>query len=352
MSKTNIILSLTNTSFTFVESGFHINNLNIEIEKGGFIGLVGESGSGKSTIGKVLACLYNHKESSGLKIEKGTLEYYGNDSFKGTNLFNCSYNQLVPFRKEVQYLFQNHRAAVHRNMSVKQTMLEAASIKYPELSKKDKIYIIEDMLSEVGLLDGKVKNSKTAPILEKKSRNLSGGQIKRLALGRTLLMNPKVLIADEPLTGLDASRKGRVLKYLTDVWKKRQEAGDPLTILLISHDIGMVLRLTKRVMVIYGDLYSKSSQIVEENLSSGFKLNDDNIHPYTNNLLAATHYFKTGESAQLVENKKRPNNTINDSCKYVSLCPKYVDNCKSSIQTLKQYEKNKSHRIACSVLNP
>ena len=133
--------------------------------------------------------------------------------------------------------------------------MEAAQIKYPKKSKKEQMDVIEGILEEVGLLDHTSGNGKSDSIYNNKSRNLSGGQIKRLALGRTLLMEPKIIIADEPLTGLDASRKGRILEYLTTLWEKRSKTENPLTIILISHDIGMVLRLCNRVLVIYGDLY-------------------------------------------------------------------------------------------------
>ena len=350
MNKAQPILTIKDSCFRFDESGFYINNLNLEINSGEFLGLVGESGSGKSTIGKLLACLYNKREQNGLAITQGNLNYTGDEQYDGKNLFDCTYKELVPFRKQVQYLFQNHRAAVHRNMTVKQTMMEAANIKYPELSKSDRFSIVRSRLSDVGLLD---QTDTTYTILEKKSRDLSGGQIKRLAIGRTLLMDPKVLIADEPLTGLDASRKGRVLKYLTDVWKKRLKTDNPLTIVLISHDIGMVLRLSKRVMVIYGDLYSKSSQIVEDNVAQGYSLNEESLHPYTNSLLATTHYFKTGESSQLHANTISGNSiNSNNGCKYVSFCPEYIDECEKRIQVLKKYKHNESHRVACSVLNP
>ena len=352
MKNNNRILSIKNSSFLFQTSGFRINNLDIEIGKGDFIGLVGESGAGKSTIGKLLACLYTNHEPNGLELNDGKLQYYDNDGFRDKNLFDCSYSQLIPFRKEVQYLFQNHRAAVHRNMTVKQTMMEAAQIKYPQKSKKGQMDVIEGILGEVGLLDHTSKNGKSDSIYNKKSRNLSGGQIKRLALGRTLLMEPKIIIADEPLTGLDASRKGRILEYLTTLWEKRSKTENPLTIILISHDIGMVLRLCNRVLVIYGDLYSKSSYIIEDNLSTGYKVNTTNIHPYSKNLLAATNYFKTGESSGIVEGSKIQKSDSKVGCNYYSYCPMRTEDCENKKQILKIFKKDHSHKIACSVLNP
>ena len=345
-NKQETILSLKNLSFSFDESSFYMEQLNLDIHKGEILGLVGESGSGKSTIGKLLACLYNHRESSGLSINTGKLNF----NQENANLFDYSYKELISFRKDVQYLFQNNRAAVHRNMTVEQTMMEAANIKYPDLPKEEKLKLIIKMLSEIGLLDQDSFGEQSHAILKQKSRDLSGGQIKRLALGRTLLMEPKVLIADEPLTGLDASRKGRVLKYLMDIWEKRKDTDNPLSIILISHDIGMVLRLSQRVLVIYGDLYSKSSQIVEENIAEAYQIGKI-IHPYTRSLLSTSNYFKNDLSTVIEEisNKIKKENKI--QCKYAPYCPDYTEHC-SQKQELKIVNKINSHRMACSKIAP
>ena len=352
MNRSESIISLKDVSFSFLQSGFHMENLKIDIRKGEFIGLIGESGSGKSTIGRLLAAIYNRKDAGSLAYLDGSLRYYtGSDKLQG-DIFNYSYNQLRAFRSRVQYIFQNHRAAVHSEMTVKQTMLEAISLKYPKLDSKEKMKTLCEILDKVGLIEYRDEVGTAKDLLSNKSRNLSGGQIKRLALARTLILEPDVLIADEPLTGLDASRKGRVLEYITSVWKDRKTTDNPLTVVLISHDMGMVLRLCNRVIVLYGDLISKKASIVED-LGRTSLLDDRNIlHPYTRQLMSAMDYFKHGDESDIFDYELNHRFSPGVGCIYGPMCPDYVEQCLTNEPPLKSLFDNKEHSSACFVVNP
>ena len=352
MNRSESIISLKDVSFSFLQSGFHMENLKIDIKKGEFIGLVGESGSGKSTIGRLLAAIYNRKDAGSLASLDGSLRYYtGSDKLQG-DIFDYSYNQLRTFRSRVQYIFQNHRAAVHAEMTVKETMLEAISLKYPKFDSKEKMKTLCEILDKVGLLENTDKISFEKGILSNKSRNLSGGQIKRLALARTLVIEPDVLIADEPLTGLDASRKGRVLEYITNVWQERKQTDNPLTVILISHDMGMIVRLCNRVIVLYGDLISKSACIVEDLGQTAYLDNRSILHPYTRQLMSAMDYFKHGEESVEHQHDLNQNFVPGLGCIYGPMCPDYQDQCLTDEPLLKSLGDKKDHFNACFVVNP
>ena len=352
MNRSESIISLKDVSFSFLQSGFHMENLKIDIKKGEFIGLVGESGSGKSTIGRLLAAIYNRKDAGSLASLDGSLRYYtGSDKLQG-DIFDYSYNQLRTFRSRVQYIFQNHRAAVHAEMTVKETMLEAISLKYPKFDSKEKMKTLCEILDKVGLLENTDKISFEKGILSNKSRNLSGGQIKRLALARTLVIEPDVLIADEPLTGLDASRKGRVLEYITNVWQERKQTDNPLTVILISHDMGMIVRLCNRVIVLYGDLISKSACIVEDLGQTAYLDNRSILHPYTRQLMSAMDYFKYGQESVEHQHELNQNFVPGLGCIYGPMCPDYQDQCLTDEPLLKSLGDKKDHFNACFVVNP
>lgn len=330
-----------------------LKDITFDLEKNKTLGIIGESGSGKSTIGRLLGAIYNRLDAGSLQKLDGSLlcNIKPQDNMEG-DIFDYSYNQLRKYRLRVQYLFQNHRAAVHSAMTVKQTMLEAISLKYPGRDQKEKMEVLFEMLDRVGLLEKSDSNEMETGILSNKSRDLSGGQIKRLALARTLVLEPDILIADEPLTGLDASRKGRVLEYITNVWNERKETENPLTVILISHDMGMVLRLCTRIVVLYGDLISKKATIVEDMGKTSYLNDRDGLHPYTRQLMLAMDYFKEGSqgSNQIYDS----NNKFfsGSGCIYGPMCPESEEKCISEEPVLKSFLDKKDHSSACFITNP
>ena len=353
MRKDQPVIELKNIQFAFGKSGFHMENLDLSISKGEFVGLVGESGSGKSTIGRLLAAIYNRKDAGSLKQLDGSLICnLGSQNNLEGDIFDYSYNKLRKFRLRVQYLFQNHRAAVHGAMTVKQTMLEAISLKYPNHNEKDKMEILFNMLDKVGLLENSGLNEIESGILSNRSRDLSGGQIKRLALARTLVLKPDILIADEPLTGLDASRKGRVLDYITNIWNERRKTENPLTVILISHDMGMVLRLCTRIVVLYGDLISKKATIVEDMGKISYLDDRNGLHPYTRQLMSAMDYFKEGNQDNIQTFDAKNKFLSGSGCIYGPMCPESKEQCISDEPILKSFTHKKDHSSACFITNP
>ena len=289
-------LELKNLHLKYLSSNFEIGpNFNLSINKGDFLGLVGESGCGKSSIGKVLIGLINQseKDNFGVSSLEGELlfDHMGNQ----TNYLNTSYKNLTKLRKDVQMIFQNPRSALNLKMPVINTLLESARIGNPKMKKNDLLKIIYDKVIRTQFLN---KNIKYENFLDQNkilatNGSLSGGERRRVSIAKVMCMNPSIIIADEPLASLDASIKLDILNYLIDEWKLRKDSENPLTLVLISHDVGVVSNVCNRVVVMYGDLMSKQGKIVEEfNPPRKFelKINKKN-HPYTNELISASKYF-------------------------------------------------------------
>ncbi len=293
-------VELKNFHLKYKSSGFEIGpDFNLSIEKGDFLGLVGESGCGKSTIGKVLIGLINHeeKENFGILSLNGKLLFDHMDNDK--NYLDASYSQLRILRKDVQMIFQNPRSALNLKMPVINTLLEAAKIGNPGLTKKELLEIIYDKVIKTQFLHPNVKFEDFLNDKKIMSSNgyLSGGERRRVSIAKVMCMKPSIIIADEPLASLDASIKLDILNYLVDEWKKRKDSSNPLTLILISHDVGVVSNVCNKVVVMYGDLISKKGNIVEEFIHPRkfeLKINKKN-HSYTNELISASKYFSTNE---------------------------------------------------------
>ena len=289
-------LELKKLHLKYLSSNFEIGpNFNLSINKGDFLGLVGESGCGKSSIGKVLIGLINQSEKDNFGVSSLDGELLFDHMGNQTNYLNTSYKNLTKLRKDVQMIFQNPRSALNLKMPVINTLLESARIGNPKMKKNDLLKIIYDKVIRTQFLN---KNIKYENFLDQNkilatNGSLSGGERRRVSIAKVMCMNPSIIIADEPLASLDASIKLDILNYLIDEWKLRKDSENPLTLVLISHDVGVVSNVCNRVVVMYGDLMSKQGKIVEEfNQPRKFelKINKKN-HPYTNELIAASKYF-------------------------------------------------------------
>ena len=347
------ILELKDFHMKYERSGFEIGpNFNLKIKKGDFVGLVGESGCGKSTIGKVLIGLINdsEKENFGVGKLKGSLNYTIIDN--QINYFNTSYKTLTELRKSVQMIFQNPRSALNLKMSVINTLLESARIGNPDYTKSQLLKIIYDKVIKTEFLHKKIRFEDFLNNTKMISQNgsLSGGERRRVSIAKVMCMNPDVIVADEPLASLDAAIKNNILKYFVDEWNERKNSDNPLTLILISHDIGVVSNVCNRVVVMFGDLINKRGDIVEEfNAPSTFKLDvNNNYHPFTNELVQAATYFRTDEvivgknTLDVDINKHKPNL----GCVYGAVCLEKEKECEKDL-VLKEINNEKGHYTSC-----
>ena len=197
--------------------------VDLEIKTGSAIALVGVSGSGKSTLARCLACL--EKPSSG--------EIW----FDGKNLAQLSQRELVPFRRQIQLIFQEPDASLNPRFTSLEIVSEPLLIAGLG-TKRERRKRVLALMNLVGL---------PAHLETKLPSELSGGQRRRLAIARALALEPKLLILDEALTGLDLSTRAQISNLLL----KLQELYS-LTYLCISHDFGVVTHLADAVIVLDG----------------------------------------------------------------------------------------------------
>lgn len=210
-----------------------VNNVSLKILDGEIYALAGESGCGKSTLAKSITKL--------VSITDGDI-FYNNASIK-----KQTKSEAKEYRKNVQMVFQNPYSSLNPKMKIYEILKEPLDIN-TNFSKEEKDKIIKDILCDVGLQDS---------CLDLYPHEFSGGQRQRIAIARALILKPKFLIADEPVSALDASIQAQIINLLKDLKQKHN-----LTILFISHDMNVIRYLADRVGIM------RSGQLIEQNYTS------------------------------------------------------------------------------------
>jgi peptide/nickel transport system ATP-binding protein len=227
-----------------------VSDVSFTIESGQTFGLVGESGCGKTTIGKVIVAL--EKPTAG-KVLLGGLEVSAMHS-----------GEMRKYRRDLQLMFQDPYSSLDPRMRVGAIIREPLAIQRIG-SRQQQEKRIQELLDEVGLPRNAV---------ERYPHEFSGGQRQRIGLARALTMNPRLIVADEPVSALDVSVRAQVLNLM-----KRLQADHGLTYVVISHDLAVVKYMAERIAVMY------LGKLVE--LGSGEDIYQRAAHPYTADLLAA-----------------------------------------------------------------
>jgi oligopeptide/dipeptide ABC transporter ATP-binding protein len=238
-----------------------VNDVSINIGKGESFGLVGESGCGKTTLAKIILGLLN--------IDSGSVEF----GERRKNIFEYSGREMRDYRRKVQMIFQNPDTSLNPQMKVGESIKEA--IKLNPNSKSVKSGEIKECVKEymrmVGLDVKRINN-----LLD----DLSGGEKRRIGIIRALVIEPSLIVADEPFAGLDFSIRDKLIECLME-----KQTKDGLAFLFISHDIDIVGHLSNRIGVMYlGKIVEMGDS--KEITSEGAR------HPYTQSLLAASQYLK------------------------------------------------------------
>ena len=228
-----------------------VDGISFDIYPGETLGLVGESGCGKSTAGRTIIRLYDPTD--------------GELIFNGKNIYELSRKEMQEVRKNFQMIFQDPYASLNPRMTVEEIVGEPFDIHNIYKDKKEKRKKIIELLELVGLSE---EHAMRFP------HEFSGGQRQRIGIARSLALNPKFIVCDEPISALDVSIQAQVVNLLKELQEKLG-----LTYLFIAHDLSMVRYISDRVGVMY------LGQMME--LADSEELYEDPIHPYTRALLSA-----------------------------------------------------------------
>ncbi|NCC43890.1 MAG: ABC transporter ATP-binding protein [Clostridia bacterium] len=287
-----------------------VDDLSFNIFKGENLGVVGESGCGKSTLGRCLLKLIESTE--------------GDILFRDQSIIKNNKKQMVTLRKDMQMVFQNPYSSFNPKQTLKRALLDVAHFYgMPEEDAKKRIYELVDYVN----LD--------RSLLSRRSGELSGGQLQRLAIVRALIPNPSFIMADEPVSALDVSVQAQILNLLYDM---KDELG--LTMMFISHELTVVEHICDRVLVMY------LGGMVEIGVTE--EIFGNTMHPYTKALIASKpkdHPDEVKDHAVL--EGEVPNATeIPEGCRFCTRCPEMIDGlCNKKIPPL--YRVADRHWVSC-----
>lgn len=198
-----------------------LEQLSFHIDPGETVGIVGESGSGKSTLGEILGGLRQPTQG----------EVY----FEGINIKRMSREQYQHYRRNVQFIFQDPKGSMNPHFRVRDIISEPLITLKICMDSRERQRQVLDMLRQVGLDEDAA---------EKYPTELSGGQCQRVAIARALVVNPQLIICDEPVSALDVSVQAQILNLLKDLQARHKNA-----YIFISHDIGVVNYMADRIVV-------------------------------------------------------------------------------------------------------
>jgi oligopeptide/dipeptide ABC transporter ATP-binding protein len=287
-----------------------VDGVNLFIRKGETLGLVGESGCGKTTIGRCI-----------LRLEEPT---DGEIYFENQSILAHDVKTMERLRRDMQIIFQDPYSSLNPRRTVGKIIGEGLVI-HRILSGRKRADRVKELMEIVGLLPEHVNRF---------PHEFSGGQRQRIGVARALALNPKLIIADEPVSALDVSIQAQILNLLVNLQQKFD-----LTYLFISHDLSVVKHISDRVAVMY------LGRVVESAQSSS--LYGQPLHPYTEALMSAappSHPLKKKERIILEGDVPSPRN-VPAGCSFHPRCRHRREVCTQSIPELEEIQSGRF--VAC-----
>ena len=289
-----------------------VDDVSFEIYPGETYGLVGESGSGKSTIGRSIIRLYDPTA--------------GKITFDGQDISGrLSHAQNNTLRTQMQMIFQDPMASLNPRKKVEDIIGEGLDIHHMYKTQDERREKVEKILEKVGLAPEHA---------ERYPHQFSGGQRQRVGIARALIMNPKLIIADEPTTALDVTVQAQILELLKKLTKEKGTS-----VIMITHDLGVVASMCDRIAIMY------AGQIVEEGTVD--EIFYEPHHPYTKGLLNSINNSAKDNDEPLVPIPGTPPDLLKlpKGCAFMSRCPYTMKICEVQASPVTTYSE--THCCRC-----
>ena len=279
-----------------------VDGVSFELAPGEILGVIGESGCGKSTLGRML-----------VRLEKTTS---GRVLLDGTNVEELIKADRRGFRRQIQMVFQNPFDTFDPRFTIEKILTGAMKLHGIGANPEERRAIALEKLTAAGLLPAE-------DFLKRYPHELSGGQLQRISILRSMLLHPKVLVADEPVSMLDISIRADIINLIYDT--ARAEGA-----VFISHDITTTRYISDRIAVMY------LGRIVELGAADDVALHP--MHPYTEALISNCSSIDPRERREVIQLQGEPPSPVDipPGCPFAPRCPRATPECSKSEQVLKQ----------------
>jgi len=293
-----------------------VDGIDIELPAGTTLGVVGESGCGKSTLGRVI-----------LRLIEPTS---GQVMFNGTDVMTMTGSVMSQFRREAGIIFQDPFSSLNPRLTTSELIEEPLIVNSTYKSKSDRRQAVYKMMQTVGL---------ASRLINAYPHELDGGRRQRIGIARTLVLNPKFIVCDEPVSALDVSIQAQILNLLMDLQEEFS-----LSYMFITHDLSVVKHISSEIMVMYLGVCIEKSEKEE--------LFRNPLHPYTKALLAAIPrpgLINRKRHKEIIKGEVSSPVNLKPGCRFASRCPEATEKC-SADKNINFIDYGGGHYVACAML--